>query len=90
MTSSNQAYFKSEHSAPPREKGVKKRKGEERGMPNRQGMLRGRDRWGSESEGTSGKKGGKEVYKTQRNIFETGSPQHHRSTVTKLDQTSES
>ena len=90
---SNQAHFKITSSAPFGGEGgsqVKKRGGKgdaERGTGG-EGTDR-RDRWGSESEGTRWKGrergGGEKTYKTQRNIFETGSPQRHRSTEEKLD-----
>ena len=89
---SNQAHFKITSSAPFGGEGsqVKKRGGKgdaELGTGGGEGRDR-RDRWGSESEGTRGKgrerEGGEKTYKTQRNIFETGSPPRHRSTVEKL------
>ena len=59
------------------EQGEKERTGETDGEANRRGH--------AEREGKRGGWGGEKTYKTQRNIFETGSPQRHRSTVEKVE-----
>ena len=52
----------------------------EKGQERQMGQRIGGDTLERERDG-----GGEKTYKTQRNIFETGSPQRHRSTEEKLD-----